>query len=319
MKIKIKIRRCDPLSADRYDTYIQAYTVEVAEGMTVLEALLKIADEDDPTLSFRRSCRSAICGSCAMNINGFPKLACRTQLAAEYRKRGEVILEPLGNFKVIKDLVVDMDPFWKKIEKVSPYLTSGGEPPEGGWSISRDEAARIDASQRCIMCGSCNASCNATEVDERYIGPSALAKAWRFVGDVRDANAERRLERLSEEHGMWDCVRCYHCTEYCPKEVSPLRAIEELRARAMEYGITENEGARHVEALVDSVRRVGRLDEAAMTFKTLGFLRSLGMIPFGLKMELHGKMPHPIIFPAIEGIDEVRAICKAVEAKKRGE
>jgi succinate dehydrogenase / fumarate reductase iron-sulfur subunit len=124
---------------------------------------------------------------------------------------------------------------------------------------------------------------------------------------------------LSDEHGVWDCVRCIHCTQYCPKDVAPLEAIERLRSRAMAEGVMENEGAIHVSALVDSVKRVGRLDEAAMTFRTLGFLKTLGMIPFGLKMEIHGKMPHPIIFPAIEGIEEVRKIYEVVEkrAKRR--
>ena len=118
---------------------------------------------------------------------------------------------------------------------------------------------------------------------------------------------------------MWDCVRCVHCTEYCPKEVAPLQAIERLRAEAINQGVVDNHGAKHVESMVDSIKRVGRLDEAAMTFKTLGFLRSLGMIPFGLKMEMHGKMPVPLIFPQIEKIEEVKKIYEEIEKKRRKE
>lgn len=302
--------------------YMQAYNLEVTEDMTVLEALLKIADEEDPTLSFRRSCRSEICGSCAMKINGFSRLACNTRVIPEYEKFGEMRIEPLGNHAVLKDLIVDMTPFWKKMEKVVPFLTPAkGVDPEA-ISVQKEDAQAIDRSQKCIMCACCNSECNALEMDEHFIAPAALAKAWRIVGDVREGHQARRLEKLSDEHGMWDCVRCIHCTQYCPKDVRPLKQIEMLRSEAMKAGITDNPGAKHVEAMANSVRRVGRLDEAAMTFKTLGFLRSIGMVPFGLKMEMHGKMPFPLIFSQIENIDEVRAIydeaARLQEEKKKG-
>ncbi len=314
MRIKIKIRRCDPMGSGVCEPFYQVYNVEVFEGMTVLEALLKIFEQEDPSLSFRRSCRSAICGSCAMNINGFPRLACNTQIIPLYKKYKEIRVEPLSNHTVIKDLVVDFNPFWRKMEKITPYLTPKEQ--KGEVRITKEDELAIDNSQRCIMCGCCNASCNALEVDEKFVAPAALAKSWRFVGDVREGKVTERLEKLSGEHGMWDCVRCVHCTEFCPKDVAPLRAIERLRSRAMDRDVTDNPGAKHVEAMVDSVKRVGRLDEAAMTFKTLGFLRSLGMIPLGIKMELHGKMPHPIIFPKIEDIEEVRKIYETREKGK---
>lgn len=316
MKIKFKIKRYNPSDKEAPEPYIQAYTINAEEGMTVLEALIKIAEEQDPTLSFRKSCRSAICGSCAMDINGFSRLACNTQVIPEYKKMGDMVIGSLKNHAQVKDLIVDFSPFWNKIDKVTPFLTPKDEAVRT--PITAEDEEIIDRSQRCIMCGCCNAECNALEIDERFIAPAALAKAWRFVGDVREGNAGRRLEKLSEEHGMWDCVRCVHCTQYCPKDVAPLKEIELLRSKAMKSGIIDNPGAKHVEAMADSVRRVGRLDEAAMTFRTLGFLRSLGMIPFGLRMEKHGKMPHPIIFPQIENIDEVRKIYEEVE-KLEGE
>jgi succinate dehydrogenase / fumarate reductase iron-sulfur subunit len=315
MKIKFKIKRSNPIdSGESAEQYVQAYTIDVAEGMTVLEAIIKIADEQDPTLSFRRSCRSAICGSCAMEINGFSRLACNTQVIPEWRKMGDMVIGPLSNHTVAKDLVVDFNPFWKKMEKIKPYLM----PVEGseGVTVSGEDEKAIDSSQKCIMCGVCNAECNTLEIDQRYAAPAALAKSWRFVGDVRDGASLKRLERLSEEHGMWDCVRCAHCTQYCPKDVNPLKMIERLRSEAMKQGILDNPGAKHVAAMADSVKKLGRLDEAAMTFRTLGFLRSLGMIPFGIKLETHGKMPFPHIFPQIDNIEEVRTIYEEVGKQK---
>jgi len=314
MKIKFKIRRYNPSEKDGLKPYFQAYTLDVTEGMTVLEALMKIADEQDPTLSFRRSCRSAICGSCAVNINGFSRLACSTQILPEHKKMGEMTIEPISNHTPVKDLIVDFTPFWKKMEKATPYLT----PKEGSGTVAvtAEDQAAIDDSQKCIMCGCCNAECNALEIDPKYMAPAALAKAWRLVGDVREGKRLRRLEKLSDEHGIWDCVRCVHCTQYCPKEVAPLKAIELLRAAAIKEGILDNHGAKHAVSMAQSVKRVGMLDEAAMTFKTLGFLRSLGMIPFGLKMELHGKMPKPLLFAQIEEIEEVRQIYEEIERRR---
>ncbi|WKZ33492.1 MAG: succinate dehydrogenase/fumarate reductase iron-sulfur subunit [Thermodesulfobacteriota bacterium] len=313
MEIKFSIRRHDPMDRESPGPYYREYVVDAAEGMTVLEALLKISEEEDPTLAFRRSCRSAICGSCAMTVNGFARLTCNLQVIPEYEKMGAMRIEPLANHRVVKDLVVDMAPFWEKMEKAAPFLMPAGGSETSPVTI--EDQARIDESQRCIMCGCCNAECNSLEIDERFIAPAASAKAWRFVGDVREGHQAKRLERLSEEHGIWDCVRCIHCTQYCPKDVKPLKQIESLRSAAMKAGVLDNPGARHVEAMADSVERFGRLDEAAMTFKTLGFLRSLGMIPLGLKLERHGKMPRPYLFPQIMEIDEVRAIYDEIEKK----
>jgi succinate dehydrogenase / fumarate reductase iron-sulfur subunit len=315
MKIQFRIRRYNPNDRKAPEPYYQAYTVEVALGMTVLEALLKISEEQDSTLSFRKSCRSAICGSCAMTVNGFSRLACNLQVLPEFQKMGGMTIEPLANHRAVKDLVVDMTPFWNKMEKVNPFLMPNEKTANN--AVSAEDEELIDQSQKCIMCACCNSECNALEIDERFVAPAALAKAWRFVGDVREGHGVKRLERLSEEHGMWDCVRCVHCTQYCPKGVSPLKQIERLRSAAMKAGILDNPGAKHVAAMAESVERFGRLDEAAMTFKTLGFLKSLGKIPLGIRMELHGKMPHPYIVPQIEEIEEVREIYRETAAREK--
>ncbi len=316
MKVKIKIRRCDPIGTGRCEPYLQAYEVEVSKGMTVLEALMWIKEHLDGSLSFRSSCRSAICGSCGVMVNGSPRLACRTQIIPEYEKVRDLTIAPLSNFRVIKDLVVDFGSMWSKINRVEPWLNPASDPPPGGWIITKDEVERIDGVSRCILCGICNSNCPSQEVDPNFIGPSASAKAYKFIGDVREGEKKRRLERLSGTHGIWDCARCVMCNEYCPKGVEPMTAIERLRAEAIREGIVDNPGARHVEALIDSVRRVGRLDEAVYTFRSLGLLRTLGMLPLGIRLELHGKMPHPRIFPAIEGIEEVRELIKSVEGEE---
>lgn len=305
------------MSKEGCEPFLQAYDIEAKKGMTILDVLHFIKDEQDGTLAFRRSCRSAICGSCAVNLNGIPKLACNTQLVPEYEKSGTIVIEPLSNHRIIKDLVVDFNPFWEKMNKIEPWLNSEATTASHLSAVSKSDALKINNSSKCIMCGCCNGACNSLEIDRHFIAPAALAKAWRFVGDAREKQKEKRLEKLSEAHGMWDCVRCISCTEYCPKDVAPLQAIERLRVEAIKEGITDNDGARHVESMVDSVKRVGRLDEAAMTFKTLGFLRSIGMIPFGLRMEMHGKMPMPLIFPQIEKIEEVKKIYEEIEKKTK--
>lgn len=312
-KIKIKIRRFNPNDIESPEPYTQAYMIKVSPKMTVLEALQKIVDEEDPSLAYRRSCRAAICGSCAMKINGFSKLACHTSIMAEYEKKGEVFIEPIANYPVLKDLIVNFNPFWKKINKVSPFLIPPAKQKKLPTITSEDEED-IDSSQKCIMCGVCNSECNALEIDSKFIGPAALAKSWRFVGDVRDDMSKKRLFPLSDMHGMWDCVRCVQCSEYCPKGVDPLRQIEKLRAKAIKKTIHNNHGAKHTLAMANSIRRFGRLDEAAMTYKTLGFLRSLGMIPLGIKMELHGKMPKPLLLAQIKNLNEVKKIFKRIES-----
>lgn len=307
------VQGCEP--------FLQAYDVDVSNGATILDTLHKIKDEQDGTLSFRRSCRSSICGSCAVNINGTAKLACKTQIIPEFERHGKIVIEPLSNLPVIKDLVVDFDSFWEKVHKIEPYLTpkessAKTKDKDGFWIIKKQDVLKIDDVSNCIFCGSCYSACNVMDVDKQFIGPAALAKAWRFIGDIREGKT-RRLSKISDEHGIWSCSRCIECTEVCPKDVQPLTAIENLRGEAIKRGIVDNAGARHVESMVDSVKRTGRLDEAAMTLKTLGFMRSLGIIPLGLKMELHGKMPFPVFFEKVEGIDEVKKIYEEIEKGRR--
>ncbi|MDW8003115.1 MAG: succinate dehydrogenase/fumarate reductase iron-sulfur subunit, partial [Deltaproteobacteria bacterium] len=225
---RIKVFRYDP--SEREDgPYFQTYDVRVEPGLTVLMVLLRIRDEIDGTLAFRSSCRSAVCGSCAMVINGKIDLACRTQISKFEEKT--IILEPLPNMEIIKDLVVDMTPFWRMYEKVKPYLIRETEPPEKELPQSEEERKRIDQFVNCILCASCYSACPVVSRDPEYLGPHAFTKLERFIGDSRD---ERRLTDLLEfdnQHGLWGCDTILKCIEACPKNVRPTDSIVNLRKR----------------------------------------------------------------------------------------
>ncbi len=306
MRKKIIIKRFDPESAE--DSYLQAYNIDIAKNATVLDVLLKIKEEHDGSLTFRRSCRSAVCGSCAVSINGVAILACHTQLSAVNWGEKEIQIEPLGNMPVIKDLVVNFHPFWHEIEKTMPWI----EPKEEGERenvVTQEDAQLIDESSNCIMCGSCFGDCTIRETDDNFMGPAALAKGWRFAGDVRDALTEERLELLSEDGNMWDCTRCNLCIDRCPKEVRPMDQIIKLREEAVKAGITDNKGVRHIMAFQTDIKNHGKLNDTTMPLKTVGVLRALGMIPMALRMQMKGKVPFPIL-KDIEGIEDVEKIYK---------
>ena len=188
MRKKILIRRYDPETAD--ESFLQAFNLDLPRNATVLDALIKIKEEHDGSLSFRRSCRSAICGSCAVTVNGVAVLACNTQFKAINWGDSDVSIEALGNLPVVKDLVVNFYPFWHEIEKTMPWLEPKEESLEKENVVSSEEVDEIEESANCIMCGSCFGDCTIRETDDKFMGPAALAKAWRFVGDVRDSMKE---------------------------------------------------------------------------------------------------------------------------------
>ena len=207
----------------------QSYRVRIIPGLTILSVLNRIRDEIDGTLSFRSSCRSAVCGSCAMVINGRIDLACRTQAASF--GTDTIILEPLPNMEIIKDLVVDMEPFWKMYEKVEPWLARQGPVPEKEIRQSEKDRARIDQFVNCILCACCYGACPVISRDPGYLGPAALAKLERFVLDSRDERPLSALLKVNNEQGVWGCDTVLKCIETCPKNVRPTDAIIDLRKR----------------------------------------------------------------------------------------
>ncbi|MGQ9573082.1 MAG: succinate dehydrogenase/fumarate reductase iron-sulfur subunit [Dehalococcoidia bacterium] len=260
MQAKLRIRRFDPESGDgaRY----QSYTLEVPDYATVLDVLLEIREYLDDSLALRCSCRSAICGSCAMRINGQARLACKTKMTAAAAESEEVVVEPVGNMAVVKDLVADMDSFWQKVRAVEPWLQPEGPPPEGEYLVPHETMLALTDLAACIMCGSCVSDCTTLEAElglgkapeQTFLGPAALAKAYRFVGDPRDAADAERLLALSRQEGIWDCTRCNMCVEVCPKTVAPMERILALRRKAIEQGYEEYLGARHTLEFEKTVR-----------------------------------------------------------------
>ena len=288
----------------------ETYRLDVSRGMTVLDALIRIKNELDGRLTFRYSCRSAICGSCAMTVNGAEKLVCRTSVRKEWERHGGITVAPLRNLPVLKDLAVDMQSFWGKTREIVPWVQTEAMPVTGQHVLAPGayQFHNVDA---CIMCGACVAACTSHEADPGFIGPAALAKAYRFVADPRESEAVRRgrLAALQGPTGMWDCTRCNFCVEVCPKDVRPMEAIIRLRRAAIEAGMTDTEGARHVVGFRDLIARSGRLNEALMPLKVIGLSlrRFLHIFPLGVRMLLKGKVPNPL-HPPIQGVERVRAI-----------
>jgi succinate dehydrogenase / fumarate reductase iron-sulfur subunit len=281
----LKIRRYDPASGQA--AHWDEHAVELAGSNSVLDAILKVRDEVDGSVGIRCSCQQAICGSCGVRMNGKPGLACNTHLdEAAARGHGvgwnpptggepQVIeVEPMGNMPVIKDLIVDMDAVhWKKIRRVTPYLINKEPVPEREYIVPHENMVDVTQTMACIQCGACVSDCLSMEIDPGFIGPAALSKAYRFVGDPRDADHFERLKDLSEDpHGLYDCTHCFNCIDACPKGVDPMSQIMRLRRKAgTDEEITDrNNGNRHEEAFATLVRDYGLLNEAEVLPRSFG-------------------------------------------------
>ena len=320
MQVTLQVKRFHPESPE-HTSYYQDFTVEVEEYFTVLDSLIQVREEMDETLTLRCSCRASICGSCAMRVNGHATLACNTKLSSVMDREGRVRVEPMANQPVVRDLVVDMKPFWSKIRAVEPWIQPQGPVPEEEYIAPNSAMVHLIGVMGCIMCGACVSDCTVLEVDPEFLGPAALAKAYRFVGDPRDDADKDRLKKLNEYTGIWDCTRCYECVQVCPKGVAPMDRIMALRDKAIAAGFDNTYGARHAEAFSDLVEHSGWLDELRMVPKTFGMFNPLslpqllGMIPVGLRALRHRKMP-PIRHKSIPGVQNVRRIFKKLEARK---
>jgi succinate dehydrogenase / fumarate reductase iron-sulfur subunit len=273
-QFKLRMRRYDPESGDA--PYWDEHTVELEPHRSVLEAVLQAKDRSDGSIGIRCSCRQAICGSCGVRVNGEPALACHTHLDAAKRgaKDGVIEIEPMGNMPVIKDLIVDMDAVhWKKVQRVTPWLIPKQPVPEREYIASKESMVDVTQSMACIQCGACVSDCLAMEVDPGFIGPAALAKAYRFVGDPRDDEHEIRLRDLAEDpQGIYDCTHCFKCVEACPKGVNPMGQIMRLRRIAgNDFGIVDqNNGERHEAAYATLIKDNGLLHEAELLPRSYG-------------------------------------------------
>ncbi len=227
-----RIYRFDPESGSnpRYDTY----QVDMAScGPMILDALIKIKNEIDPTLTFRRSCREGICGSCAMNIDGVNTLACTR---ATEDVKGTVKIYPLPHMPVIKDLVPDLTNFYAQYASVKPWLqTRTPAPPDRERLQSKEDQEKIDRPAACILCACCSTSCPSYWWNsDRYLGPAALLAAYRWIVDTRDEATGERLDALEDPFRLYRCHTIMNCTEACPKDLNPAKAIAEIKKKIAE-------------------------------------------------------------------------------------
>ncbi|MGN6275092.1 MAG: succinate dehydrogenase/fumarate reductase iron-sulfur subunit [Solirubrobacterales bacterium] len=351
----IKVRRFQPESGQ--GPYWEEFNVELDPSLSVLDSLLQAKDRDDGSLAVRCSCRAAICGSCGMKINGQSGLGCKTQIGDAQEQADKfsrassaeeealptqangptpIVIEPMGNMPVVKDLITDMEStHWTKIRRVTPWLLPHGEAPEREYIVEPESMIDITQSMACIQCGACVSSCLSMEADPEFIGPAALAKAYRFVGDPRDAETTERLHDLAlDPHGMYDCTHCFSCIDACPKGVAPMDQIMRLRRKAGEAGVEDpNSGHDHEIAFVKIIEKKGTLDESLLLQESFapGFKgklkpnrrairEMLGSLPTALRGIKTGKMRSlakliPGVHPKLPGgaQDEVKAIFKHTE------
>jgi succinate dehydrogenase / fumarate reductase iron-sulfur subunit len=272
-----------------------------------------------------------------VRINGQPALACHTHLdkALKGAKDGVIEVEPMGNMPIIKDLIVDMDAVhWKKIQRVTPWLINKLPIPEREYIVPHQNMVDVTQSMACIQCGACVSDCLSMEVDPLFIGPAALAKAYRFAGDPRDAQQFERVKDLAEDpHGIFDCTHCFKCIEACPKGVAPMNQIMRLRRIATgDHHISDrNNGERHESAFVTLVRNYGLLWEAELLPRSHGGdnffgkfapkagLELLDSLPVIAKGLLRRKVtPGKAIFPPKEVPKDARAQIKSIFEKVEG-
>jgi succinate dehydrogenase / fumarate reductase iron-sulfur subunit len=283
----LKVRRYQPETGE--GPYWQEFKVDLDPDLSVLDGLLQVRDRTDGTLVVRCSCRAAICGSCGMKVNGESTLGCKTRISEAHERANRrdgpigdraaaaggaeeaarpILVEPMANMPVIKDLVTDMEStHWTKVRRVTPWLLPEGEPPEREYVVPPESMIDITQSMACIQCGACVSACLSMEADPDFIGPAALAKAYRFVGDPRDSQATERLYDLAQDpHGIYDCTHCFSCVDACPKDVAPMDQIMRLRRLAgHDHEIDDvNNGRRHETAFVKIIEKKGTLDESLL-------------------------------------------------------
>jgi succinate dehydrogenase / fumarate reductase iron-sulfur subunit len=225
MELQFKIFRFDP-QIDKEPCY-RTYTVDAEPWERLLDCLNRIKWEQDGTLSYRHSCAHGVCGSDAIKVNGRCALACQ-KLVKDYAEK-EILLEPLPTFKVLKDLIVDLTPFFERVEWVRPYLIAS-DIPEKERLQSQDDRKKFDNAIRCILCACCSAQCPVCRENEDFIGPAPLVQAFRRIFDSRDEERHERLKQLDYPNGVWACVNHYECTRVCPKEIPVTKDINLMKA-----------------------------------------------------------------------------------------
>jgi succinate dehydrogenase / fumarate reductase iron-sulfur subunit len=311
--VALKIWRYDSSTGERA---LKTYEIDAPEWVTLLDVLDLIKDRVDGSLSYRKSCRMMICGSCGMRMDGAAVLACKTRMLPIVESGHIPTISAMGNMPIVKDLVVDMSPFWSKIRAMKPWLQPGyDEVREKERIVSQKQVNVINKESLCIMCGCCVSECNSMEADPDFLGPAALAKGFRFVGDARDHAAVERLEDYNSEHGIWDCTRCYFCNERCPKGVDPRDAIAKLGAESVKEGIDGDMGAKHAKWFVTSSKTTGWLRETELVPKTQGIISAIKETRFALDLAIRGKVPPPFPPHVAKDVGQARALYDLVKSQ----
>ncbi|MFI8961269.1 succinate dehydrogenase iron-sulfur subunit [Streptomyces sp. NPDC053493] len=224
--VTMRIRRFNPEISDA--AVWEDFQIEIDPKERVLDALHKIKWDLDGTLTFRRSCAHGICGSDAMRINGKNRLACKT-LIKDINPEKPITVEAIKGLTVLKDLVVDMEPFFQAYRDVMPFLVTKGNEPTRERLQSAEDRERFDDTTKCILCAACTSSCPVFWNDGQYFGPAAIVNAHRFIFDSRDEAGEQRLEILNDKDGVWRCRTTFNCTDACPRGIEVTKAIQEVK------------------------------------------------------------------------------------------
>ena len=242
--ITVRIRRGGEWEAPRYD----AFQVELEPKMSVLDIVCRIQRTQEPSLAYRYSCRAGMCGTCSMRVNGRNRWTCRTQADALGLRDGATLtLEPLPHYPVLRDLAVDMQPFFDRQRAVLPYFVPK-DPNAGDFArIAPDSRERqdIDPQVECITCGCCHGECSLVGTNEDYLGPAALNRAFVLIRDSRDGAGAERLSRVGGHGGLWGCHTQFNCTEVCPMGISPTRAIQKLKRQGALHAFSHFFGKAH--------------------------------------------------------------------------
>ena len=225
MQVTLKVFRFNPETDKKY--HYDTFTVDAEPTDRVLDLLEYIKGYHDGTLAFRRSCAHGICGSDAMRINGINRLACK--VLVKDLGNSKITVEPMLGFKVLKDMIVDMEPFFEHYRSMLPYLINDDPEPNKERPQSPEERERYDDTTKCILCAACTTSCPSYWANDRYVGPAAIVAAHRFIFDSRDQGAAERLRILNDEFGVYRCHTIFNCTEACPRDIEVTRAIGEVK------------------------------------------------------------------------------------------
>ena len=303
-------------------SYVQSFTFDYEPDRTILWGLQKIKDTQDPTLTFLAACRSAVCGACSVRVNGQAMLGCEAKIdeVTERFHSDTIDIAPIGNFRVIRDLVVDWEAKVNRLRTVAPWIYMKAEFAKGNVRQTPADFKKFVAGTECILCGCCASECNKlTANEDDFLEPYVFTKANRFVLDSRDEAPFAHINPALA-HGLWKCVHCMNCISRCPKHLKPAHDISNMRREATKDGSfgtgIDQKGPRHALAFKDDLKKTGRLKEVSMSLKSDGIVDSSKQMFYALRLMKHAKInPLELIVPQqpVNGIDGVRKLIKMAE------